>query len=72
MIARSKCKSDAYEPTVCLQNRRTGMSQEKGSREYEPSQLATQPTGRGGELGASIPSLSLYSVTTYSLLILFV
>jgi hypothetical protein len=49
MIARSSCKSDAYEPTTYPQSRKPVMSQEKGSREYEPSQLATQPTGRGFE-----------------------
>ena len=65
MIDRSHCKSGAYEPTVYPQSRKPVMSQKKGSREYEPIQLATQPTGRGFESGTSRLSLSLYLLTTY-------
>jgi hypothetical protein len=49
MIARSMCKSGAYEPATYPQSRKPVMSQEKGSRVYEPNQLVTQPTGRGRE-----------------------
>jgi hypothetical protein len=47
MIARSNCKSDAYEPAVYPQSRNPVMSQEKGSRRYEPGQLLTSPPGVG-------------------------
>jgi hypothetical protein len=66
MIDRSQCKSGAYEPTFYPQSRRPVMSQEKGSLGYEPSQLVTQPTGRGFESGTGRLSLSLYLLTTYS------
>ena len=50
MIARSNCKSSAYEPNAYPQSRKPVMSQEKGSRGYEPGPLGTKPTGLGFEL----------------------
>lgn len=49
MIARSECKSSAYEPTVYPQSRKRVTSQEKASRRYESDQPITPPTGRGFE-----------------------
>jgi hypothetical protein len=66
MIARSRCKSDADEPAIYPQSRKPVISQEKGSRDYEPIQLATQPTGRGFETDTGRLSLSLCSITTYN------